>query len=277
MMRIFLPAITVLLIAAPASPQKPAAPTQGDLDSELMKYSQTMKLSSQAKQRDTRSILESFTIYDSVFDAAPESEVPFAVDTWKKLRTGPYSLPQSQTFGPNQFLRYGLAAQHASGELTDTAYVKLSFKVLQREGAANGMMVLERDEGAVVEALPHVRSLYRKRGYTAADADAAAISAWRVLRIGPDAAAPSYKITASRLLSVGKDLGRLVISSEPAEAVVSVDGVRWSDRTTVSDFVPAGELEITLSKEGYDTLVEKFVVTKDKRNEFKRQLKARRL
>lgn len=276
-MRTSLPALVVLILAVPAFPQKPAAESPVDLDLELKKYSLSMKLSPQATQHDTKSILESYALYDSVYGAAPEGGVPFAVDTWKKLRTGPDSLPKTQTFGPYQFLRYGLAARHVSGDLTDSEYVMLSSKVLQYEGAANGMIVPQQDEGAVLEALPQMRMTLQMVGYSAIDADAASISAWRTLRIGQHkAAGVNYRITAAGLLSVGKDLGRLVISSEPAEAAVAVDGVRWSDRTTVSDFVPAGESQITLTKDGFETISEKFVIAKDKRNVFKRQLKPRK-
>ena len=221
--------------------------------------------------KDSKAIRDAYNVMDQIGQSwtilSPDDSLK---QTWKALRTGDDSIPKKFNFGADEFLRYGLAMQNANGQLTDSDYVVVSGKLLERQKAL-APATLEADQNVVLGALPELRKHYEAAGFNKVEANEAAVSTWYQVRVGQKAVAQYSRITEVDLL--GRRMGRLVVISDPLEAAVNVNGHPWQDPTRVSEFIEAGSVVIVLSKTGYETLTEVIKVEPDKSNEFKRTLK----
>jgi hypothetical protein len=91
---------------------------------------------------------------------------------------------------------------------------------------------------------------FEKAGLSPNDADLATFSAWLQLKNSDDSVT---SVSAADLEGVVRNMGLLIVNSEPPEADVTIDAKPCSTATECRYWVSAGPHMIVISKKGYQT------------------------
>jgi hypothetical protein len=143
--------------------------------------------------------------------------------------------------------------------------------------------VLKDDLAAMKAAEEDIRKVVVKRGYPKNSTAAAVVTTWRNARFDEHGRlrldrenAGLDALDKKSLVDLFALMGYVEIDSKPKGASIEIKGYYGWEATKDTGYLPEGDVEITLSKDGYQTLVRTETVDPRKRkNEFTYELKPR--
>lgn len=160
---------------------------------------------------------------------------------------------------------YHLGAQGIEGDLDRAA-------ALIKKRAVVGDDILVRDRMVIDRVYPEIRADYFKKGFTGADASAAAASGWTHFYLAPHQTGPfSAEVFKTH---VGK-LGKVRIESEPPDARIQINSMRLEESTNTTRWLQPGTYNVVLTKSGFVPEEARLQVVEGSNPTFKRSLKPR--
>ena len=130
---------------------------------------------------------------------------------------------------------------------------------------------LSKDSQAVHASLPAIHHIYAERGFSRREAEEAALTGWKRLRL--DQLEPTASLSPKDLINHVSGLGKLVIKSSPAGATIEFGKGEIPDKTEFVVWPSAGSYRIRLSLSGYEAVEDTCTVEEGKVTEFNRTLK----
>lgn len=132
---------------------------------------------------------------------------------------------------------------------------------------------LARDRSVVEKAAPQVIDAFKREGYSAHHAVSGLAWSWYLLRVGETSLPIGKDFSAGLIQMKASKLGKLVVSSEPDGAAISVDEVTWPEETNTEGFADVGQRRIRVQKPGLDPAQQTCEVRRNRATTFSARLR----
>ncbi|MDQ1590863.1 MAG: hypothetical protein QOG71_1490 [Pyrinomonadaceae bacterium] len=126
-----------------------------------------------------------------------------------------------------------------------------TFKEIKWMRPAVKILTLECDKEVIRTTLPEIQKVYAESGLTEDHAQAAALTAWKEVRL-TSPLQPNKCMVSASYTAFTLSLGTLVFKTTPGDADITIDGKNIADKTSHSRLFESGiKRKVRFSKPGY--------------------------
>ena len=134
------------------------------------------------------------------------------------------------------------------------------------------VVLIERDKKVISTSLAKISEVFTERGFSAAEAEAAATSSWLEMRAGANSLPLTAPLDDERFTNFVLSLGKLIVNSNPSDADVEIDGIKLQDKTNFAKWIRPGKHRLRLSKAEHEPLEEEFEIKEGKKTQIEKNL-----
>lgn len=111
---------------------------------------------------------------------------------------------------------------------------------------------LAADRVTIEQAASTVIPAFRSAGYSDQEAISGLAWTWYQLRAGPDAVPLTAGLSVRIIQEKAVSQGRLIVTSKPAGAAISVDRIDWPGATNAEGFADVGKRRVRVARDGLE-------------------------